>query len=129
MRPEELPPGAVLPGDGEIELNAGLPARTIRITNRGSVPVHLTAHFHVFEANPALCFDRRKAYGMRPDLPVGWAIRIGPGETVQVPVVPIGGRRVVRGFHGIVDGPLDATDPSGALQELLTRGFCHEPEE
>jgi urease beta subunit len=129
MKHEELPPGAILPAEGEIEVNPGLPVRTIRVTNRGAVPVHLTAHFHVFEANPALCFDRRKAFGMRPDVPVGWAIRIEPGETVEVPLVPIGGRRIVRGFHGIVDGPLETADPEEALQRLLARGFCHEPEE
>ncbi len=129
MTYEDLPPGAILTADGDIVVNAGVPARIIKVANRGSVPVHLTAHFHVFEANPALCFDRRKAFGMRPDLPVGWAIRIEPGETVEVPLVPIQGRRIVHGFHGIVDGPLDMTDPDEALQRLLQHGFCHEPEE
>ncbi|MCX7624073.1 MAG: urease subunit beta [Thermomicrobium sp.] len=129
MIDERLPPGGVLTGNGDIEVNAGLPSVTIRITNGGNVPVHLTAHFHVFEANPALCFDRRRAFGMRPDIPVGWAIRIEPGATVEVPLVPIGGRRVVRGFHGVIDGALDAVDPEEALRALVARGFCHRPEE
>ncbi len=124
-----VPPGGIIPGEGEIEINAGLPVTLIQITNRGAVPVHLTAHFHVFEANPDLCFDRRKAFGMRPDLPVGWAIRIEPGQTVTVPLVPIRGQRTVRGFHGLVDGPLARVDLNALLEKLLARGFCHQPDE
>ncbi len=122
-----VPPGGIVSGDGEIEVNAGCPVVTIPIRNRGRVPVHLTAHFHVFEANPDLCFDRRKAFGMRPDVPVGWALSIEPGQTVEVPLVPIGGRRVIRGFHGIVDGALDEADVDQLLRLLVARGFCHEP--
>lgn len=129
VRDRGIPPGGLYPGEAEVEINAGLPVTRVCITNRGDVPVHLTAHFHVFEANPALCFDRRKALGMRPDIPVGWAIRIEPGQTVEVPLVPIGGQRIVRSFHGLVDGPLDEVDRESLLSELVSRGFCHEPSE
>uniref|UniRef100_A0A7C5VXA8 Urease subunit beta n=1 Tax=Thermomicrobium roseum TaxID=500 RepID=A0A7C5VXA8_THERO len=129
MRDIVIPPGGLVPGEGEVEINAGLPVTVVRITNRGAVPVHLTAHFHVFEANPDLCFDRRKAFGMRPDIPVGWAIRIEPGQTLEVPLVPIRGQRIVRGFHGLVNGPVDTADLVALLQELVNRGFCHHPEE
>jgi len=129
MSEHPVPPGGVILGPDPIEIDAGLPVTRLRITNRGTVPVHLTAHFHIFEANPALCFDRRKGFGMRPDLPVGWAVRIEPGQTVEVPVVPIGGQRVVRGFHGLVDGPLDAVDLEALIEQMIARGFCHEPEE
>jgi urease beta subunit len=129
MRPDDLPPGAVLPGGGEVEINAGLPVTTLRVTNTGAVPVHLTAHFHVFEANPRLRFDRRRAFGMRPDVPAGGAIRLEPGETRDVPLVPIGGRRVVLGFAGLVDGALDETDIDAALARALARGYLHEPED
>ena len=129
MRLDDLPPGAILPAPGPVEINAGLPVTRVRITNDGDVPVHLTAHFHVFEANPRLRFDRRKAFGMRPDVPSGGAIRIEPGQTVEVPLVPIGGRRVVRGFHGLVDGPLDQADVDALLERMVARGFLHEPEE
>jgi ATP-binding cassette subfamily B protein len=84
MRLDDLPPGAILPASHPVEINAGLPVTWIRITNEDDVPVHLTAHFHVFEANPRLRFDRRKAFGMRPDVPSGGAIRIEPGQTVAI---------------------------------------------
>ncbi len=129
MSLDDLAPGAILPGGDAIEINPGLPRTTVRVTNTGVVPVHLTAHFHVFEANPRLRFDRRRAFGMRPDLPSGGAVRIPPGETVEVPLVPIGGRRVVRGFNGLVGGPLDAVDVDEALARAIARGFLHQPEE
>ena len=101
MKLSDLPPGAIIPGGESIEINPGLPRTEIRITNEGDVPVHLTAHMHVFEANPILCFDRRRAFGMRPDVPVGMAVRLEPGETRIMGLVPIGGNRIVRGFAGI----------------------------
>lgn len=130
MSDDTLPPGAIVPGDDEpITINAGLPVTTVRMTNTGAVPVHLTAHYHVFEANPKLRFDRRRAFGMRPDVPAGGAVRIEPGATVDVPLVPIGGRRIVRGFHGLVDGPLDEADLNALVRQMVRRGFLHEPEE
>ena len=126
---DELPPGAILPGGPSVEINAGLEHRSLRVTNRGDVPVHLTAYFHVFEANPRLCFDRRLAFGMRPDLPVGGAVRIEPGETVHMGLVPFGGRRVVHGFNGLVNGPLDEVDVDALVDRMQERGFCHQPEE
>ncbi len=91
MKLNDLAPGAVIAGGGPIEINAGLSPTNLRITNEGAVPVHLTAHMHVFEANPELVFDRRRAFGMRPDVPVGMAIRLEPAEAKSVPLVPIGG--------------------------------------
>ena len=126
----DLPPGAIIPASDEsITINAGLPSTSVRITNTGDVPVHLTAHFHVFEANPRLKFDRRKAFGMRPDVPAGGAIRIGPGESVRAPLVPITGNRIVRGFNGLIDGLLDEINVDEALNRAIARGFLHEPEE
>jgi urease beta subunit len=130
MKYEDLPPGAIIPSSDEpIIINPGLPASSLRIANTGEVPVHLTAHYHVFEANPKLKFDRRKAFGMRPDVPAGGAVRIEPGETVSVPIVPIGGNRIVRGFNGLVEGSLEDTDIDDALKRAIDRGFLHEPEE
>ncbi len=130
MSEQKLPPGAIIPASEDpIEINAGLPATSVNVTNTGDVPVHITAHYHVFEANPALRFDRRKAYGMRPDVPAGGAVRIEPGQTVEVPMVPIGGNRIVRGFNGLVDGPLDEVDIDAVLQRAIERGFQHAPEE
>ena len=130
MSDDTRPPGAIIPGSHEpIVINADLPQTTVQVTNTGEIPVHLTAHFHVFEANPRLRFDRRKAYGMRPDVPAGGAIRFEPGETVPLQMVPIGGNRIVRGFNGLVDGPLDELDVDTALDRAIARGFLHQPEE
>uniref|UniRef100_A0AAU2V1E2 Urease subunit gamma/beta n=1 Tax=Streptomyces sp. NBC_00003 TaxID=2903608 RepID=A0AAU2V1E2_9ACTN len=108
-------PGALLPGDGYEE---AAPAVLLTVTNTASVPVSVTSHFHFFEANPRLDFDRAAAYGMRLCVPAGSSVRFGPGESEDVGLVPIGGDRVAIGFAGLVDGPLDAP---GARQEALRR--------
>jgi urease subunit gamma/beta len=94
-------------------LDGGAP---LTITNEGDVPVALTSHFHVFEANRRLRFDRRSAWGMRPAVPAGVKIVLEPGETRQIRLLPFGGDRIVRGHGGLVDGPLDAP---GALDTAL----------
>lgn len=120
-------PGEIIPAAEPIVVNDGLPVTTLAITNTGPVTVQLTSHFHVFEANPRLRFNRRQAYGMRLDTHAKGAVRIPPGETREVHLVPIGGKRVVRGFNGAVDGPLDELDMETATQRLVDRGFLHEP--
>ncbi len=129
MKLSDFPPGAIIPTGDAVEINAGLPTTVVLITNEGDVPVHVTAHMHVFEANPMLCFDRRRAFGMRPNVPVGLAIRLEPGETKPMQLVPIGGNRVVRGFAGLVDGPLDEIDVDDALAKAIERGYRHRPED
>lgn len=121
-------PGQIIPAADPVEINAGLPVSEFVVTNTGAVPVHLTAHFHIFEANPRLRFDRRKAYGMRLATHAKGSVRFEPGETRRIQVVPITGNRIVRGFQGAVDGPLDETDVDGALAWLIERGFLHQPE-
>ncbi|UGY95243.1 urease subunit gamma [Streptomyces gobiensis] len=108
-------PGAVLPGPAAAEPE---PEVTLTVRNTASVPVSVTSHFHFFEVNPRLHFDRAAAYGMRLCVPAGSSLRFGPGETVQAPLVPIGGDRIAIGFAGLVDGPLDAP---GARKEALRR--------
>ena len=83
---------------GEVELE---------VTNTAAVPISVTSHFHFFEANPRLRFDRAAAYGMHLAVTAGAAVRFEPGGTRRVALVPVGGRRVVIGFAGLVDGPLD----------------------
>jgi urease subunit gamma/beta len=90
----------------------------IEVTNTAAVPIGVTSHFHFFEANPRLRFDRAAAYGMRLAIPAGSAVRFEPGATRRVALVPIGGRRVIIGFAGLVDGPLDAP---GAMRRALER--------
>jgi urease subunit gamma/beta len=111
----EAAPGAVLPGPACAE-----PASAVLVTvrNTASVPVSVTSHFHFFEANPRLDFDRAAAYGMRLNVPAGSSVRFGLGEEHEVGLVPIGGARVAIGFAGLVDGPLDAP---GAKAEALRR--------
>lgn len=122
-------PGEIIPAAEPVTVNAGLPVTTIEITNTGPATIQLTAHFHVFEANPHLRFDRRKAYGMRLDVHAKGAVRFEPGETKRVDLVPIGGKRIVRGFQGAVDGPLDDLDADTATARLIERGFLHQPAE
>ncbi|MFI2906839.1 urease subunit gamma [Streptomyces sp. PDY-4] len=109
-------PGAVLPADQPPPELADI--MRIEVTNTADVPVTVTSHFHFFEANRALAFDRRAAYGRHLALPVGASTRFEPGTTQQVALTPIGGARIVIGFAGLVDGPLDAP---GAREAALTR--------
>lgn len=122
-----LIPGEVLPADDDVIINAGLPSTSLTVENTSDLPVHLTAHMHIFEVNPRLRFNRLRAWGMRLDVPTTGSVRIAPGARVQIDLVPIGGRRVVHGFNAAVDGELDALTPQAALDRLLTRGFLHDP--
>jgi len=88
------------------------------VVNTAAVPVSVSSHFHFFEVNPRLRFDRAAAYGRHLDVAAGSTVRFDPGVQVTVPLVPIEGERVVIGFSGLVDGPLDAP---GALQSALSR--------
>ncbi|MEV7189321.1 urease subunit beta [Kitasatospora sp. NPDC093102] len=112
-------PGAVLPADQPPPEYAD--AVRVEVTNSGDVPVTVTSHFHFFEANRALAFDRGAAYGRRLALPVGASTRFEPGTTHEVELTPIGGNRIVIGFAGLVDGPLDAP---GAREAALTRAHA-----
>ncbi|MFJ3726613.1 urease subunit gamma [Streptomyces sp. NPDC090045] len=107
-------PGAVLPATDTVEAVA--PALVLAVRNTATVPVSVTSHFHFFEANPRLDFDRAAAYGMRLAVPAGSSTRFDAGSTVEVGLVPIGGDRIAIGFAGLVDGPLDAP---GAKEEAL----------
>jgi urease beta subunit len=107
--------------DGDIELNAGRPTTTVRVRNTGDRPVQVGSHYHFFEANRELDFDRRAAYGMRLDIPAGTAVRFEPGDEREVSLVAFGGARRAIGFAALVDGDLDDVD--GALARAQARGF------
>jgi urease subunit beta len=103
--------GAMIPGEmfikaGEIELNAGRRTLTLSVTNTGDRPIQVGSHYHFFETNPALKFDRKKARGMRLDIPAGTAVRFEPGQTREVALVALAGRRTVYGFRQDVMGKL-----------------------
>lgn len=95
--------------DGVIEMNAGRRTATLDVTNAGDRAVQVGSHYHFFEVNPALRFDRGAAYGMRLDVPSGTAVRFEPGDTRPVRLVAIGGARRVFGGRGAVHGPLEQT--------------------
>ncbi|MFF3672657.1 urease subunit gamma [Streptomyces sp. NPDC002120] len=113
---DDRAPGAVLPAADTAPAVA--PEVLLDVRNRATVPVSVTSHFHFFEANPRLDFDRAAAYGMRLAVPAGSSVRFDAGSTVEVGLVPIGGDRIAIGFAGLVDGPLDAP---GAKEEALRK--------
>ena len=99
-------PGEIFPEAGELQLNVGRQTVTITVANTGDRPIQVGSHYHFFETNPALKFDRRKARGMRLDIAAGTAVRFEPGQTRDVQLVALAGKRVVYGFRGDVQGKL-----------------------
>lgn len=99
-------PGEILTQPGHLTLNADRPVTTLRVANAGDRPVQVGSHFHFYEVNDALQFDRAAAYGRRLNIPAGTAVRFEPGDEKEVSLVPYGGERQVIGFQGRVDGPL-----------------------
>jgi urease subunit beta len=99
-------PGEVFPAAGDIELNAGQPTVTLDVANSGDRPIQVGSHYHFYETNPALAFDRDTARGMRLDIAAGTAVRFEPGQTRTVTLVPYRGTRTVYGFNQKVMGKL-----------------------
>ncbi|MEO0624152.1 MAG: urease subunit beta [Pseudomonadota bacterium] len=99
-------PGEILPAEGEITLNAGAEPVSITVSNTGDRPVQVGSHYHFFETNAALDFDRQAALGRRLDIPAGTAVRFEPGQSRDVTLVPYGGARRVFGFNQKVMGGL-----------------------
>jgi urease subunit gamma/beta len=101
-------PGAVMPAEApDIEINVGQPVTELEVANTGDRPIQVGSHYHFFETNPALRFDRALARGQRLNIPAGTAVRFEPGQTRAVELVPYRGERVVYGFRGAIMGPLD----------------------
>uniref|UniRef100_A0ACD5GV13 Urease subunit beta n=1 Tax=Desertifilum tharense IPPAS B-1220 TaxID=1781255 RepID=A0ACD5GV13_9CYAN len=100
-------PGEIIPASGEIELNAGRPILTVTVANTGDRPIQVGSHFHFFEVNAALSFDREATKGMRLDIPAGTAVRFEPGDEKPVTLVPFVGDRQVYGFNARINGALD----------------------
>ncbi|WP_434149938.1 urease subunit beta [Methylocaldum gracile subsp. desertum] len=99
-------PGEIIVEDGEIELNAGREAITVVVANTGDRPIQVGSHYHFFETNPALRFDRDLARGYRLDIPAGAAVRFEPGQTREVRLVPFAGKRRVYGFQQKIMGAI-----------------------
>ena len=101
-----LQPGEVMPLEGDLVLNEGREAITLSVANTGDRPIQVGSHYHFFETNPALRFERDKARGLRLDIPAGTAVRFEPGQTREVRLIPLAGSRTVYGFRGEVMGAL-----------------------
>jgi urease subunit beta len=99
-------PGELIIDDGEIELNAGRLSIALHVANTGDRPIQVGSHFHFYEVNIALEFDRQSARGMRLDIPAGTAVRFEPGDEREVNLIPLAGSRQVYGFNGLVNGSL-----------------------
>ena len=99
-------PGEIITAPGEIEINAGRSAITVMVANTGDRPIQVGSHYHFAETNPALRFDREKAHGCRLDIAAGTAVRFEPGQTREVTLVELAGKRTVYGFRQAVMGRL-----------------------
>jgi urease subunit beta len=100
-------PGEFFVEEGEIELNAGRETVKLQVANRGDRPIQVGSHFHFYEVNSALEFDREQARGMRLDIPAGTAVRFEPGDDREITLVPLAGSREVYGFNAKIEGSLD----------------------
>ena len=109
-------PGEYFLSDDEIEINAGRDTVTLEVKNSGDRPVQVGSHYHFAETNPGLDFDRAAARGMRLDIPAGTAVRLEPGDSTTVKLIPLGGDRVVHGFRDLVDGRLDPQEAADVSQ-------------
>jgi urease beta subunit len=120
-------PGEYLFDGPPLELNAGRATTSLQVNNTGDRPVQVGSHYHFFETNRALVFDREAAYGMRLDLPAGTAVRFEPGEIKTVRLVALGGERHVYGGSGLVMGPLDdAKVKEKSLERMRREGFGNQ---
>ena len=99
-------PGEILVGEGDIEINAGRERVTLAVANRGDRPIQVGSHYHFFEVNEALAFERERSRGFRLDIAAGTAVRFEPGQTRTVTLCALAGDRIVHGFTGRIAGPL-----------------------
>ncbi|PZO54481.1 MAG: urease subunit beta [Phormidesmis priestleyi] len=119
-----LAPGAIICEAGAIAINAGRESKTLSVTNRGDRPIQIGSHFHFFEVNRALSFDRAEALGFRLDIPAGTAVRFEPGDSQMVTLVALAGDRIVQGLNDLVNGQLD--DPqirAAALAKVKAENY------
>lgn len=116
-------PGEVITKNRDIELNVGKRKETLAIANVGDRPVQVGSHFHFFEVNKLLSFPRERAFGMRLDIPSGTSVRFEPGETKEVTLVEVGGRKRVFGLNGLTNGAINPQNARLAQRNACQRGF------
>jgi urease beta subunit len=119
-------PGEYKLAEGDIIANDGRREIQLEIANTGDRPIQVGSHFHFFEVNRALRFDRAAAYGMRLNIPAGTAVRFEPGDTKTVLLVEIGGSGNVYGLNGLTNGPANASTKQAALKRALDQGFQNQ---
>jgi urease subunit gamma/beta len=120
----DVTPGEIIPADGDIEINAGRRKVSLRAVNTGDRPIQIGSHFHFFEVNKALDFDRSKAFGMHLDIPAGTAVRFEPGEAKVVELAAFGGTGEIFGLNGLTNGSTrSANRKEDALRLARERGF------
>lgn len=120
-------PGAIIRGSGPVPINSGREPTFIEVENLSDAPIEVTSHYHFFEANRSLSFDRRAALGARLDIPAGTNVHWAPRERKRVGLIPLAGTREVWGFGGLIDGPIATADATAILNEAIRRGYTHEP--
>jgi urease beta subunit len=116
-------PGEYKLADAPVIANEGRHEIEMEVSNTGDRPIQVGSHFHFFEVNRALRFDRAAAYGMRLNIPAGTAVRFEPGDSKTVPLVAIGGTATIHGLNGLTSGPADATTKQAALKRAADQGF------
>ena len=116
-------PGEYKLAEGDVTANEGRREIVLEIANTGDRPIQVGSHFHFFEVNRALRFDRGAAFGMRLNIPAGTAVRFEPGDTKNVTLVEIGGARRVYGLNALTNGPADESAKSDALKRAADQGF------
>jgi len=116
-------PGEYLLGEGNIEANGGRPTVELTVANTGDRPIQVGSHYHFFEANKALSFERARAWGMRLNIPAGTAVRFEPGDEKIVTLVALAGLREVHGLTALADGPTDDAGRAVALERAVREGY------
>lgn len=121
---ENIVPGEIIPGDGDIKINAGKRSTKLKVLNTGDRPVQIGSHFHFFEVNPGLDFKRSDAFGKHLDIPAGTAVRFEPGESKEVQLVKFGGAGEVHGLNSLTNGSTTSeVKKQEALLQAKNRGF------
>jgi urease subunit gamma/beta len=121
---DEVVPGEIIADDGDIELNAGRRKATLKVVNTGDRPIQIGSHYHFFETNKALDFDREKSFGMHLDIPAGTSVRFAPGESKEVVLTEFGGTGELLGLNGLTEGNWRSeANKAEALQRARARGF------
>ncbi len=122
-----MTPGEYFLEDGDIDANVGRATARVTVANTGDRPIQVGSHYHFFEANKALSFDRAEAWGMRLNIPAGTAVRFESGDEKIVELVAIAGAREVHGLNALADGPTDTASRGAALERAAREGYLTSP--